>query len=298
MRIIGQFNLGFIIAELRDDLFILDQHACDEKYRYRSRPLFGSTLVVEKPKISSGLRFEPRTFPIVIFLIFVFCFSFLHSIFNRFETLQKKTVIHQQPLIIPQFIEAHAAEEIIIMENISIFESNGFRIKVDEEAPPGRKIQLLAVPFSKHVQFSQVDVHELASLIGESMSADGGSYMSNLMLKNDKISFVSETKENSSGEERPSQRDRSFQPSIRIPKLVSMFASRACRSAIMIGTAMNPHEMRGVVGRLEGIEQPWNCPHGRPTMRHLIDLQSVHRKRKSSASYVDTSNVLSYESLL
>ena len=34
MKIIGQFNLGFIIAELRGDLFILDQHACDEKYRY------------------------------------------------------------------------------------------------------------------------------------------------------------------------------------------------------------------------------------------------------------------------
>ena len=34
MQIVGQFNLGFIIAELRGDLFILDQHACDEKYRY------------------------------------------------------------------------------------------------------------------------------------------------------------------------------------------------------------------------------------------------------------------------
>lgn len=40
MRIIGQFNLGFIIAELNNpttstsDLFIFDQHACDEKYRY------------------------------------------------------------------------------------------------------------------------------------------------------------------------------------------------------------------------------------------------------------------------
>jgi DNA mismatch repair ATPase MutL len=33
MRIIGQFNLGFIIVELRGDLFILDQHACDEKFR-------------------------------------------------------------------------------------------------------------------------------------------------------------------------------------------------------------------------------------------------------------------------
>lgn len=34
MQIVGQFNLGFIITELRGDLFILDQHACDEKYRY------------------------------------------------------------------------------------------------------------------------------------------------------------------------------------------------------------------------------------------------------------------------
>lgn len=34
MKILGQFNLGFIIAELRGDLFILDQHACDEKHRF------------------------------------------------------------------------------------------------------------------------------------------------------------------------------------------------------------------------------------------------------------------------
>jgi DNA mismatch repair protein PMS2 len=33
MRIVGQFNLGFIIAALGTDLYILDQHACDEKYR-------------------------------------------------------------------------------------------------------------------------------------------------------------------------------------------------------------------------------------------------------------------------
>lgn len=33
MHIIGQFNLGFIIARLDRDLYILDQHACDEKYR-------------------------------------------------------------------------------------------------------------------------------------------------------------------------------------------------------------------------------------------------------------------------
>lgn len=34
MKIIGQFNLGFIITELNGDIYIMDQHACDEKYRY------------------------------------------------------------------------------------------------------------------------------------------------------------------------------------------------------------------------------------------------------------------------
>lgn len=33
MKVIGQFNLGFIIAEVGGDLYILDQHACDEKFK-------------------------------------------------------------------------------------------------------------------------------------------------------------------------------------------------------------------------------------------------------------------------
>ena len=31
MKVYGQFNKGFIIAALKDDLFIIDQHASDEK---------------------------------------------------------------------------------------------------------------------------------------------------------------------------------------------------------------------------------------------------------------------------
>lgn len=34
MQVIGQFNLGFIIARLGQDLFIVDQHASDEKYNF------------------------------------------------------------------------------------------------------------------------------------------------------------------------------------------------------------------------------------------------------------------------
>ncbi len=33
MRVVGQINVSFIVAELDGDLFVLDQHACDEKYK-------------------------------------------------------------------------------------------------------------------------------------------------------------------------------------------------------------------------------------------------------------------------
>ena len=34
MEVVGQFNLGFIIARLNADLFIIDQHAADEKFNF------------------------------------------------------------------------------------------------------------------------------------------------------------------------------------------------------------------------------------------------------------------------
>lgn len=34
MEILGQFNLGFIITKLKEDLFLVDQHAADEKYNF------------------------------------------------------------------------------------------------------------------------------------------------------------------------------------------------------------------------------------------------------------------------
>jgi len=45
MRIIGQFNLGFIVVRLGQDLFIIDQHASDEKFNFER---LASTTVLNK----------------------------------------------------------------------------------------------------------------------------------------------------------------------------------------------------------------------------------------------------------
>ena len=48
-----------------------------------------------------------------------------------------------------------------------------------------------------------------------------------------------------------------------------MLASRACRSSIMVGRALDAGGMRRVVHRLAALQSPWQCPHGRPTMKLL-----------------------------
>jgi DNA mismatch repair protein PMS2 len=60
--------------------------------------------------------------------------------------------------------------------------------------------------------------------------------------------------------------------SVRCSKARAMFAMRACRSSIMIGKALSGKMMERVVRNLGGLDKPWSCPHGRPTMRHLIEL--------------------------
>lgn len=47
MQILGQFNLGFIITKIDNHLFIVDQHATDEKYRFET--LQASTTIKQQP---------------------------------------------------------------------------------------------------------------------------------------------------------------------------------------------------------------------------------------------------------
>ncbi|KUF88754.1 Mismatch repair endonuclease pms1 [Phytophthora nicotianae] len=193
MEVLGQFNLGFIIGKLDNDLFIIDQHASDEKFNY--------------------------------------------------ETLQQTTVMHQQPLVRPLMLELTAGEEMIILDHLAVFAKNGFTFLVDKDAPATKKLKLLSLPFTKHTQFGTEDIRELASLL----------------------------------------MDAPLNPAtIRLPKVMAMFASRACRSSIMIGTALHKEEMQKIVRNLSGLDQPWNCPHGRPTLRHLVDLMHLEDSNDSN----------------
>ncbi|XP_026762426.2 mismatch repair endonuclease PMS2 [Galleria mellonella] len=185
MNIVGQFNLGFIITKLGDDLFIIDQHATDEIY--------------------------------------------------NFETLQKNTELTNQKLVIPQQLELTGVNEQILMDNLAVFKKNGYTFEINENALPTKRVKLLTIPMFKNWIFGKEDIEELLFMLRES----------------------------------PSEYCR---PS----RVRAMFASRACRKSVMIGTALSKSDMKKLVDHMAEIEKPWNCPHGRPTIRHLVNLAMIH----------------------
>ncbi|KAL8847510.1 MAG: hypothetical protein Q9221_007465 [Calogaya cf. arnoldii] len=207
MDIIGQFNLGFILATrpsasptTDDELFIIDQHASDEKY--------------------------------------------------NFERLQASTTVQSQRLVRPKVLDLTAIDEEIIIENNAALTENGFVVDVNQsgDAPVGQRCRLLSLPMSREVTFDLSDLEELISLLGESPPS---------MCVNSTDTL--------------GQRSRHIPRPSKIRKL---FAMRACRSSVMIGNTLQKRQMANLVRHMGEIDKPWNCPHGRPTMRHLTGLRN------------------------
>jgi len=111
---------------------------------------------------------------------------------------------------------------------------------------------MAAAPFSKKVHLGVEDVRDLAALVldrGLQAERPPGSH------------------DDGSGDDA----DIILRP----PKIDALLASRACRSAIMIGRWLNRGQMKRVLSALARLHQPWNCPHGRPTLRHLVDIRHI-----------------------
>eukprot|EP00041_Stephanoeca_diplocostata_P037549 m.1424371 g.1424371 ORF g.1424371 m.1424371 type:complete len:916 (+) comp25061_c0_seq19:134-2881(+) len=184
MEIVGQFNLGFIVTRLGNDLFIVDQHASEEKY--------------------------------------------------NFERLQATTQLQTQRLVVPRRLELTSMQESVLVDNIDIFRRNGFDFAVDATALPTQRVRMTKIPYSKGTTFGASDVDELIFMLTD-------------------------------------EPHKMCRPS----RVRAMFASRACRTSVMIGTALNTARMRGIIDHMSTMSHPWNCPHGRPTMRHMFDLRRM-----------------------
>ncbi|KAF8496535.1 hypothetical protein F5888DRAFT_1704780, partial [Russula emetica] len=61
-----------------------------------------------------------------------------------------------------------------------------------------------------------------------------------------------------------------------------MFAMRACT---MVDAPLNAKQMRTIVRHMGTMDQPWNCPHGRPTMKYLSDVGAVERREEKTIDW-------------
>jgi DNA mismatch repair protein PMS2 len=132
---------------------------------------------------------------------------------------------------------------------LEILEKNGFRVKINESMPSGQQCQLVGLPFVR------LETSKKTSSTSDKKKFD-------LDDLNELLNLIHETPGNKS--------------SIRCSKVRATLASRACRDSIMIGMPLKQARMKQIVQRLAGLDKPWNCPHGRPTLRHLtsIDLRA------------------------
>ena len=242
MKVIGQFNLSFILVNHGDEIFIVDQHAADEKAR-----------------------------------------------FERLEALGRP-VTHQR-LLVPRPLELSPEETLIVRDHAAIFAQNGFSVR--EVRPPGPgpstaagpptaaprpasqhgRLELTTIPAQGSWQFGIADLQELIQQVRDrpeaaqqvcsdiaggsrptsSGSPAGGGGRAVMAVTPDPLSSV--------------------RPRFRLARIRHMHASRACRSAIMMGDPLTYHQMVGIIGRLARLHQPWACPHGRPTIRFMVRLE-------------------------
>ncbi|KAG5466742.1 hypothetical protein LSCM1_00918 [Leishmania martiniquensis] len=184
LRVIGQFNHGFIIAVLPNgDMFVVDQHASDEKYNY--------------------------------------------------ERLIRAYEAAPQPLVQPVSVAMSAHEVDLAVEHKVALQHHGFRV---DRGGDDTKLLVYSLPVLPYDMVSASDVTELVQQL---------------------VQYGSITKP--------------------LRAVWHSMATKACRSSIMIGTPLTIKRMKLILERLSELHQPWNCPHGRPTLRLLCNIADLPR---------------------
>ena len=60
---------------------------------------------------------------------------------------------------------------------------------------------------------------------------------------------------------------------------------------MMIGKSLAKPQMAKLVRNMGTIEKPWNCPHGRPTVRHLCGLGAWEKSGWEEGQRLDEERV-------
>ncbi|KAF4692257.1 ATP-binding mismatch repair protein [Perkinsus olseni] len=154
-----------------------------------------------------------------------------------FETLNRTSELKSQPMVVPVRLSLPPPIESCIRSSRKEIEACGFRFNFDDEAPIGSRVQLTSLGVASGLGFersrplTKEDFVDLASLLldrGATGRPDDEAPSASLFWSS------------------------SLGHCLRPPRVWSMLASRACRTAIMIGDSLGRKKMEGVVRKMAG----------------------------------------------
>jgi DNA mismatch repair protein PMS2 len=197
-----------------------------------------------------GRTFQRENFAVLEFLgqfnlAFLVARLHRHSLFiidqhaadekSNYEKFCDSLKLQTQLLLAPVPLELSPSDLALAREEISALQACGFGVQDD-----GTRLLLTGFPISGSTELGIADFNELLALLAE--------------------------------------RSALSTPSGALPRprrVTSMLMSRACRRAVMIGDPLEAEVCRRILRGLASLRHPWQCPHGRPTINFLADLENI-----------------------
>ncbi|EAN31236.1 DNA mismatch repair protein domain protein [Theileria parva strain Muguga] len=184
----------------------------------------------------------------------------------RFERLNKTVKINKQRLIYPKLIELSPFLTQVAENSMNVLLSNGFDVRVCREKEflvfNDEDLSMTSAYTEKIGR--GVYVHTLPQILGKVLGED------------DFVDFLNEL---SATEYVENSKQSEFIWGLgntpRPHKIWSILASRACKSSVRAGDGLTNGQMKNIVRRMGTLIHPWNCPHGRPSIKCLVSHQQL-----------------------
>ena len=161
-----------------------------------------------------------------------------------------------QRLLEPVMLELAPAEAMRLGELTESLEASGFEVR----AMSGTTVALTSIPEGLSVEKAERILHGLAT--AEDLGDDAD---------------VQDDAEDEEAEGDSSDQGKTAVQLVRRRLLEELAADMSCKAAIKIHRPMGREEMEALISDLFACEQPYACPHGRPTVLHMSDTEMERR---------------------
>ena len=131
-------------------------------------------------------------------------------------------------------LELTAADELVALENMDVLHQNGFELDIADDRPAGQRVRMTAHPVSGSTTFDAKGEWLHYSSIPLFYALFGNDHTDTHDLDADLEELLH------------LMHDRPAGQMVRCSKARAMFAMRACRRSVMIGTALNRRQMTSV----------------------------------------------------